>query len=92
MQFKLHKLIGRNIKFNNQFYVLIEAIEEKSLLIFQSLSKKEIQQDQHGNANRRSPPTFTIHCLNESKTDLHPVLKELLNDIEQEQLKQKLII
>ncbi|VAW58566.1 hypothetical protein MNBD_GAMMA08-168, partial [hydrothermal vent metagenome] len=60
-------------------------------LVFQCQTEKQIQHDQHGSAHRRSMPTFTIHCLNEFKTDLHPVLKTLLNKAEQKRLLQQLL-
>jgi len=91
MHNKLHNLIGQKITHDNKLCVLIEVIDDGPLLVFQCQSSKKIQHDQHGNANRRSLPTFTIHCLNEFKTGLHPVLKEILNDVEQADLLNKLI-
>ncbi|RDH81046.1 MAG: hypothetical protein DIZ80_13060 [endosymbiont of Galathealinum brachiosum] len=91
MHSQLHKLIGQQITHDNKSCMLIEVIDNGPLLVFQCLAKKEIQHDQHGNANRRSLPTFTIHCLNEFKTDLHPVLKELLSTTEQKTLLNKLV-
>lgn len=91
MHSQLHKLIGQQVTHDNKSCVLIEIIDDGPLLVFQCLTKKEIQHDQHGNANRRSLPTFTIHCLNESKTDLHPVLKEMMNKSEQSNLLNTLI-
>jgi len=91
MHNQLHNLIGQQITHDNKLCMLIEVIDDGPLLVFQCQSSKKIQHDQHGNANRRSLPTFTIHCLNEFKTDLHPVLKEILNDVEQANLLNKLI-
>jgi len=94
MHSQLHNLIGQKIIHNNALYVLIEVIDSGPLLVFQCLEKntknKKIQHDQHGNAHRRSPPTFTINCLNEFKTDLHPTLKELLGSQEQSRLLKQL--
>lgn len=76
----LYDLIGEKIIHNNQQCVLIEVLEDGPHLVFQCESGKEIQCDQHGNAHRKSLPTYTIHCLNEGKTDLHPVLNSLLSE------------
>ncbi len=91
MYSQLHNLIGQQITHDNERCILIEVIDNGPLLVFQCPSKKQIQHDQHGNANRRSSPTFTIHCLNESKTNLHPALKELLDETEQSTLLALLI-
>lgn len=74
----LHSLIGLEFSHQNKQCTLIEVIEDGPWLVVQCLSEKTIQPNQHGNANRRSHPTYTIHCLNELKTDLHPVLKNAL--------------
>lgn len=82
----LYELIGRKVVHNDRQCILIEVIEEGPHLVFQCQSGTEIQCDQHGSARRRSLPTYTIHCLNEQKTDLHPVVQELLNDQQKQQL------
>lgn len=74
----LHSLIGLEFSHQNKHCTLIEVIEDGPWLVVQCLSEKTIQPDQHGNANRRSHPTYTIHFLNEFKTDLHPILKTAL--------------
>ena len=91
MQTRLHTLIGEEIQYNNNTCVLIEVIDDGPSLVFQCMAQKTIQHDQHGNANRRSLPTFTIGCLNELQTELHPVLKELLNEADQLTLLSELI-
>lgn len=83
MHTQLHNLIGQQITHDNKLYMLIEVIDDGPLLVFQSQSNKKIQHDQHGNANRRSLPTITIHCLNEFRNSLHPVLKDLLTEADQ---------
>lgn len=74
----LHSLIGLEFSHQDKHCTLIEVIEDGPWLVVQCLSEKTIQPNQHGNAHRRSHPTYTIHCLNEFKTDLHPVLKTAL--------------
>jgi len=106
MHSQLHNLIGQQITHNNKLCILIEVIDSETItkktinpkeidnapsLVFQCQTEKHIQHDQHGSAHRRSMPTFTIHCLNEFKTDLHPVLKTLLNEDEQHSLLQQLL-
>ncbi len=75
---QLYELIGEKIIHDQQDCVLIEVLEDGPHLVFQCQGRKSIQLNQHGNAHRRASPTYTIHCLNESGTDLHPVLKALI--------------
>jgi len=97
MNTQLYKLIGQETIYQDDSYILIEIIDDGPFLVFQCSAingrgKKEIQRDQHGNAKRKSLPTFTISCLNEFKTDLHPTLKEMLPPEAQASLLQALII
>lgn len=71
--------------------MLIEVMDDGPYLVFQCQTKKEIQSDQHGNAQRKSLPTYTIHCLNELKDDLHPIIKQLMPEAEQKLLLNTLI-
>jgi len=87
----LHSLIGAKFIQQNETCVLIEIIEDEPSLVFQCQSNKTIQCNQHGNAHRKSFPTHTVSCLNEIKTDLHPVLKNLLPDEEQAPLLELLL-
>ena len=87
----LHNLIGAEFIQQNDTCILIEVIDEIPSLVFQCKSTKTIQCNQHGNAHRRSLPTYTIHCLNEFKTDLHPVLKDLVPKAQHQQLLDALI-
>jgi len=87
----LHDLIGTEFIQQNEPYVLIEVIDEELSLVFQCKSNKTIQCNQHGNAHRKSLPTYTIHCLNEFKTDLHPILKKLLPEAQHQQLLNTLL-
>ena len=79
----LHNLIGREITHNNKSCTLIEIMDDGPYLVFQCQNEKTIQCNQHGNAHRKSSPTYTIHCLNDLKNDLHPILKNLLPEAEQ---------
>ena len=87
----LHNLIGAEFIQNNETCILIEVIDEVPSLVFQCNSTKTIQCNQHGNAHRKSLPTYTINCLNEFKTDLHPVLKNLIPETQHQQLLNTLI-
>lgn len=86
MHKQLHNLIGQQITHEKKTHVLIEVMDDGPYLVFQCLQGKTIQCNQYGNAHRKSAPTYTIHCLNELKDDLHPVLKNLLSKEEQKQL------
>jgi len=82
----LHKLIGLEFSYDNRSCTLIEIIDEGPSLVIQCQEKKTIQTNQHGNAHRKSHPTYTIACLNEFRTDLHPVLKAALPKTEHSNL------
>ena len=87
----LHNLIGTEFVQKNEICILIEVIDEDPSLVFQCKSSKTIQCNQYGNAHRKSLPTYTIHCLNEFKTDLHPVLKNLIPEEQHQQLLNTLL-
>ncbi len=87
----LHNLIGAEFVRQNEICTLIEVIDEELSMVFQCKGNKTIQCNQHGNANRKSLPTHTIHCLNEFKTDLHPILKQLLPEAQHQQLLSTLL-
>jgi len=82
----LHNLIGCEISHNNKSCTLIEIMDDGPYLVFQCQTEKKIQCNQHGNAHRKSSPTYTIHCLNDLKNDLHPLLKDLLSETDQQNL------
>lgn len=88
---QLYDLIGKTIQYQGETCQLIEVMEHGPHLVFQCKTSKSIQCNQHGNANRRTLDTYTIHCLNEHKSDLHPVLKTLLNEQQQQVLRQSLL-
>ncbi len=87
----LYELIGQKVVHNDRQCMLIEVIEDGPHLVFQCQSGKEIQCDQHGAAHRKTLPTYTIHCLNEQKSDLHPVVCELLTDEQKQALLDALL-
>jgi len=87
----LYNLIGTEFVQENETCILIEVIDEGPGLVFQCKSSKTIQCNQHGNAHRKSLATYTIHCLNEFKTDLHPVLKKLIPEAQHQQLLNTLL-
>jgi len=87
----LHNLIGQQITHEKKLHVLIEVMDDGPYLVFQCPQDKTIQCNQHGNAHRKSAPTYTIHCLNENKDDLHPVLKSLIPEADQIKLMEDLI-
>lgn len=82
----LHKLIGLEFRYDNRSCTLIEIIDEGPSMVVQCQDVKTIQVNQHGNAHRKSQPTYTIACLNEFQTDLHPVLKAAVPESEHSQL------
>ncbi len=88
---QLYNLIGQKVRHEQRDCILIEVLEDGPHLVFQCPGEKKIQCNQYGNAHRRTHTTYTIHCLNEMKTDLHPVLKSLLTEEHQHELLEKLL-
>ena len=82
---ELYQYIGESIIFEGMRCQLIEILEDGPHLVFQCPDKQSIiQTNQHGDATRRSPTTYTVPLLSSVENDLHPVVKELLPEEQHE--------
>ena len=82
---ELYQHIGESITFEGVSCQLIEILEDGPHLVFQCPDKQAIiQTNQHGDATRRTPTTYTIPLLSSIGDDLHPVVKELLPEDQHE--------
>ena len=78
---ELYQYIGQSIIHDGMRCQLIEILEDGPSLVFNCPEKKSsIQTNQHGDANRKAPSTYTIPLLSTIHNDLHPVVKELIPD------------
>lgn len=85
---QLQQYIGNEITYEGERYQLIEILQDRPALVFICMNKSmRIQANQHGNAHRKTHETYTVSCLNENRSDLHPVAKEILPDQIHDQLR-----
>ncbi len=58
----LHKMIGRQVRYDGILYEVIEILDDEHALVLKdSENHTTIQADQHGEAHRRVPQTITVH-------------------------------
>ncbi|HEB67183.1 MAG TPA: hypothetical protein ENI93_04480 [Gammaproteobacteria bacterium] len=68
---QLRGLIGLRMIHQGSLCRVIEVLEDGPSLVLQSIGESPtIQPNQHGEATRRSPVTYTIPVLNEEHTEL----------------------
>jgi hypothetical protein len=63
----LRRLLGRTVIHEGQRYRVIEVLDEKPLLVLQSLDQMQIQPDLHGRAKGHSAVYLTLPILNEAR-------------------------
>lgn len=70
---KLRNLIGHEVHFDGQRCQIIEVLEDGPAVILQNQDHDTtIQPDQHGEAHRKVPATFTIPVLCQEGEGLNP--------------------
>ena len=74
----LHQYIGSTIEHEGQTCELIEILEaEQSLVFVCRHAAPVLQANQHGEAGRHAPQTYTVPLLSSIGNDLHPVAKQV---------------
>lgn len=74
----LHQYIGSTIEHEGTTCQLIEILEaEQSLVFVCPTAAPVIQANQHGEAGRHAPQTWTVPLLSSIGNDLHPVAKQV---------------
>ena len=69
---QLRSMIGLRLRHQGILCQGIEVLEDGPSLILQSFQEAPtIQANQHGEATRRTPVTYTVPVLNPDKTELH---------------------
>lgn len=87
----LEALIGRRVAYQGIDYRIIEVLREgPAVVVSPLLGADVIQSDQFGGAKRRVPQTHTLPLLSEVENDLHPVLRDMLDDEDVQRLRASL--
>lgn len=75
---QLRGMIGLHLLHQGIPCRVIEVLEDGPSLVLQSTEEQPgIQPNQHGEANRRVPVSYTIPVLNNTRTELHAQFLEL---------------
>jgi len=75
---QLHKYIGACIQHDGKTCRLIEILETEQALVFVCPETAPvIQANQHGEAGRHAPQTYTVPMLSSIGNELHPVAKQV---------------
>lgn len=75
---RLHQYVGNSIEHDGKICRLIEILEAEQALVFVCPSAAPvIQANQHGEAGRHAPETWTVPMLSSIGNDLHPVAKQV---------------
>ncbi len=70
---QLRGMIGLHLIHQGISCQVIEVLDDGPSLVLQSVHESPtIQPDQHGEAQRRTPVTYTVPVLNHDRTELHP--------------------
>ena len=82
---ELYQYIGQSILFDGMHCQLIEILEDGPALVFTCPDQKaSIQANQHGDASRRTPNSYTVPLLSSVNDDLHPAAKALIPEHQQQ--------
>jgi hypothetical protein len=75
---QLRSMIGLRLLYQGILCRVIEVLEDGPSLVLQSIEEEpSIQANQHGEATRRTPVSYTVPVLNDTQTELHPQFLEL---------------
>ena len=75
---QLRGMIGLRLLHQGILCQVIEVLEDGPSLVLQSIAEKPgIQPNQHGEATRRAPVTYTVPVLDSTKEELHSQFLEL---------------
>lgn len=69
----LREMIGLQVRYNGVYCQIVEVIEEDFSLVLADMEYHlGIQADQHGEAHRKVPKTYTINIYNPEKKEFSP--------------------
>lgn len=75
----LHQYIGSTLEHEGQTCELIEILEAEQALVFVCRRAAPVlQANQHGEAGRHAPQTYTVPLLSTVGQELHPVARQII--------------
>lgn len=75
---QLNQFLGQTIDHDGQRCQLIEILEDGPMLVFLCPDEdSSIQTNQHGDATRRSPNTYSVPLVSSGGDQLHPVAQAI---------------
>lgn len=74
---ELRKFIGIELSYNHETHQIIEVLENGPALVLQQQNNSSIQNNQFGNANRRTPDTICIEVLSNDKNEFSSLFLSL---------------
>lgn len=75
---QIHNMIGLQVKYHEVNCQVVEIIEDGLAVVLEDLEQHtSIQGDQHGEAHRKVPKTYTISVFNEDKSEFTPAFLAL---------------
>ena len=75
---RLHTFIGSTIEHEGKTCQLIEILQAEQSMVFVCPSAQPVlQANQHGEAGRHVPQTYTVPMLSSIGNELHPVAKQI---------------
>jgi len=76
---QLNHYLGQNIEHDGKRCQLIEILEVGPMLVFLCPDEdSSIQSNQHGDATRRSPNTYSVPLISANGEELHPVARAVI--------------
>jgi len=75
---QMSNMIGLRVRHHNVYCQIVEILEDSPALILEDLEHHiSIQPDQHGEAHRKVPKTYTIKILTHDKLEYSPAFLAL---------------
>ena len=75
---QLRDMIGLQVRYQNFYCQIVEILEDEPALILEDMEQHTgIQPDQHGEAHRKVPKTYTVKILTQDKLEYSPAFLAL---------------
>ena len=78
---KIRALLGREVVIDGRRYLVHELLKDCESLVLMPVDRTyKIQADQYGDPRRRTQETLTLPLKSTLDDDLHPLVKQILNE------------
>ncbi len=75
---QIRNMIGLQVKYNSVYCRVVEILDDGLAIILEDMeAHNSIQADQHGEAHRRVPQTYTIEVLSTDRLEFSPAFLSL---------------